>query len=1135
MKRYADMSQDETQIVSPTEGVLTHDFLSEDELKLSILQSLARFTQWVKNDYQVCTAPNSVGEACGCFKGENTMGNDEKGVRPNADLSMVCAFLVKYGKGVVDLPAGVTWDELEAMAMKTLVFAYSTHKANKLKTCSGDNYWGSVSTSDYAWESSLWAFSVAFSAYLQWDKLSTQQKGYVEKLLKAECNYELNRSIPTGYSGDTKAEENGWEADILAATLGLFPDDTLAPRWFERLRQFAINSYSHPSDATDQTVIDPDYDEVTVASLYRGANLYRDYTLQNHNYFHTSYQTSVIQESGEAALALALFQRGLHGQETWKTNALMHNNQKVQQEVLNWFSLPDGDVAMPNGNDWSIYLLASHHSTLACLLRNPDALLLESIAYKSFLARQQTTTDGALMLRSDVGARRMGCEAHKMVMTYLLHEMASTSDLMPTSFADYRSRVGQAHVVETQNVVRAFTPYRYTTFGWSTGLSSYTGYFVLNAPDKTRMVVPFRANNTGNLLGWYDVKGKKVNATPAVSGIYRLQDEGYVMNGELSANDGALSQRFALYSTPGNALIYLDHVKATQALTVTAEHGGLLAVSVDEYTRQQRTLYYEQDEAITHRQSDGSTLNQMNSRWINIDNTIGVLADHDGKVFSFGERFNNNSVMSAQFCAAYSNLSRTYQSGQVVDARQVVYYSLVDAATTQTLSRAKLSLKECLPQGWNGVIVADPDQTHYALVSNFAGDGSEGAVTQVMTALGAPVFSVPSVISAEGTEATFKLDNNHSVADVLRFFLTPVGGQLRAVQEQHHPDAVVLEALTDVSVMVKAVTDSAKVDAQQLTMRQGDCVRLYITDSTLHVDAAEQYADEPADTLLAGYTDVTEQYLQNASFEQDATYGTLSRNVTVNGVTYAECYTNNVGAIQSKWPNILPVKGWTPANKLTSGSNYCRMFSMPTSTTLFCVSPSNVGNYATQVFPMLTDSEGGERALCVLNSWDKGQNAITQSVSLPAGRYRLLVNMRYDCPNQMEHQVYAIKTPSNTNTSLTGVRCGGKQNFRFPSVAGEWQTLAFDFEQEKESSVEISMGYETSASVGAAHNTYLNIDHVRLLKADDELVNGITTLRSVQPQQQIVDLQGRRLDSHRQPMAPGIYIVNGRKMIWSGR
>ena len=54
-------------------------------MKSDLLQMLANFSTYLKNDFQN-EANNSVGEACGCFKGENTMANDEGGVRPNADL-----------------------------------------------------------------------------------------------------------------------------------------------------------------------------------------------------------------------------------------------------------------------------------------------------------------------------------------------------------------------------------------------------------------------------------------------------------------------------------------------------------------------------------------------------------------------------------------------------------------------------------------------------------------------------------------------------------------------------------------------------------------------------------------------------------------------------------------------------------------------------------------------------------------------------------------------------------------------------------------------------------------------------------------------------------------------------------------
>ena len=128
------MAQLENDVDSPTEDVLTEAFVSEDVMMDDLLRMLASFSSYVVNDYQECSAPNSIGEACGCFKGESTMRSNEAGVRTNADLSMICAFLVKYAQPKeIPLPSGVTYQMLKEYAMKSLTFAYSTHKANKLK------------------------------------------------------------------------------------------------------------------------------------------------------------------------------------------------------------------------------------------------------------------------------------------------------------------------------------------------------------------------------------------------------------------------------------------------------------------------------------------------------------------------------------------------------------------------------------------------------------------------------------------------------------------------------------------------------------------------------------------------------------------------------------------------------------------------------------------------------------------------------------------------------------------------------------------------------------------------------------------------------------------------------------------
>ena len=855
----------EEAVSSFTEGVIKADFVPEAAMKRDLLQMLANFSTYLVNDFQECQAPNSEGEACGAFKGENTMGNDERGVRPNADLSMICAFLVKYGKPAgVTLPTGVTWDKIKDMAKKSLVFAYSTHKANKLKVCSGGNYWGSTSTNDVAWESSLWAMSVAYSAFFQWDNLSDTQKGYIYELLKAECNYELYRNIPTGYAGDTKAEENGWEADILAATLGLFPNDPLADKWFKRLREFAINSYSHPSDVNNTNIIDEWYDNTTIADLYKGQNLYDDYSLQNHNLFHTSYQNVVQQELGEAALALKMFQMGLYGTEKWKTNALMHHNQEVQDNILNWLALPDGELAMPNGNDWSLFLYdqITSYSTMACFLRDPHALMLENMAYKYIQARQKTTTDGSWLLRADVGARRMGVEAHRVMMTYLMHDVLSTADLTATAWNDFNKQYGEARMIPCQNIVRASTDDRFSCFSWSKGLKSYTGYFAANSPDKNKIVVPYRAYNTGNLTGWYEVSQQNTNATPVVSGIYQLKGNGYVMNGELNVNDNKLNNRFAIYSTPQNALIYLDYVTANASATINAEKGGLLAISTDELMKTTRTLYYNKGEGISHKQLDGSAFTTFESEWVNIDNELGVISSGNGKKIGFGDRDANNSIYTSKLYPMYSNTSREVKAGAVVDVRNLVYYSNINAEKTQTMASNLLSLKDFLPAGWNGVIAPDNDCAYF-IVSNFKGENT-ATVKGLQYYKWAPVFEQPTTITNDASTVTFTAQQNHSVAQPITIMVKGNNLTAQLIDESSAYITANTNATISVGIAVKGQEEAAYLDGYNLKKNQ--TIRVYLNDN--NEVCAESVSPFP-EVKKTDYTD----YIINPSFEGDSKVG----------------------------------------------------------------------------------------------------------------------------------------------------------------------------------------------------------------------------------------------------------------------
>ena len=1031
----------EDAISSPTEGVITSNFVSEATMKSDLLQMLANFTTYIKNDYIDAAATNSVNEACGYFKGESSAASSEQGVRPNADLSMICAFLYKYGKDKVTLPTGVTWVDVNKMARKSLIFAYSTHKANKLKTCSAGDYWGSTSSTDYVWESSLWSMSVAYSAYFQYDSLSTAQKQYVSNLVKAECNYELTRTIPTGYSADTKAEENGWETNILACALGLYPNDVLASQWYDRLRSFAINCYSQINDATDASIIDPSYNTKTVKDLYVGKNLFDDYSLQNHSYFHTSYQNVVMQELGESYLAMKMFQTGINGSEKWKTNALMHNNQNVMDKILNKLALADGELAMPNGNDWSLFLYdqITSYATMACFQKDPNALMLENVAYKNIKARQATTTDGSWLLRPDVGARRMGVQAHRVMMTWLMHEMASTASVTPTIWTDFRKKFEIAEVFSTQNIVRANTKDRFTCFSWSSGISSYTGYFTQNCPDKNKIIVPYKANNTGNLLGWYTVSGKTTNAAPVTSGIYDLKGNSYTMNGVINTNDASLTNYFALYSTPGNALIYLDYVKANSAVTITGARGGLLAISTDDLTKLQRTIYHNNGRY----QTNGTSTVTFATSWANIDNQIGIVTPGISSM-AFGDRAANNSIYTTNFYPLYSATSRTVASGDVVDRRQMIYYSGVSADKTKEVAGNAVMLRDSLPTGWNGVIATDPDSVRYMLVSNFVG-ATTADMKAIKFAEGAPVFSVPTDISGGKSVAHFTLSASHSVGNALRVFVT--SGDITAQQATDSISAYLTNstgAVKTIGILINSTEGKLKGN---INVPANSRVLVSIKNGAL-ISADTPLPKEPTN-------DISVLALKNAGFDASpVTYnvaGTLNTSAVNmwNGLGYSSAYAYNL-------------TNWTNRSVVVSNSTFTATYAYGSAAKLNAISiPAS-------------DKNGISSGAClgVSSGWGIG-NAVqfTQQVILPAGNYKL----SYDSYN-------GNTTATTIIANLTGFKNGATTWYDATTnfTASVWTTSTATALFTTPFLGEVSVGASCS-SAGSGAGPKILMDNIRIL------------------------------------------------------
>jgi hypothetical protein len=138
--------------------------------------------------------------------------------------------------------------------------------------------------------------------------------------------------------------------------------------------------------------------------------------------------------------------------------------------------------------------------------------------------------------------------------------------------------------------------------------------------------------------------------------------------------------------------------------------------------------------------------------------------------------------------------------------------------------------------------------------------------------------------------------------------------------------------------------------------------------------------------------------------------------------------------------------------------------------------------------------------------------------------------MRYECPNETSNNGKLVTTSgNNNNTSLTGVKFGTTTDYRYPSERNTWQQLCYDFTLTTDLTVTLSLGFQASAGVGAANNTLLYIDNVRLLASNDNESTAIYERSATMPSPVLYDLQGRKVNAS--TVSRGIYVQNGKKRV----
>jgi hypothetical protein len=212
-------------------------------------------------------------------------GSSETAVRPAADQAFALAVGLRIG-GYERATA-----RRRRLAVRTILAELAGAHPN----------WGG------RWQSALWASRMGLAVVLLRDELPRRVRTAVRRVVQTEANRFIAYRVPYYRRGgailtpgDSKAEENAWNAAVLAAALDLMPDHPNAHAWAVKNRELLVAALARPEDTNGRYAW----------LLHGGSNINSDFTVANHGIAnHPDYAAAVLGLTDAQVLAAALVRR----------------------------------------------------------------------------------------------------------------------------------------------------------------------------------------------------------------------------------------------------------------------------------------------------------------------------------------------------------------------------------------------------------------------------------------------------------------------------------------------------------------------------------------------------------------------------------------------------------------------------------------------------------------------------------------------------------------------------------------------------------------------------------------------------------------------------------------------------------
>lgn len=332
---------------------------------LDYLQALLKFEPWAESTW----ADYERIPGAGYFGDGQSDGN--AGIRG----TMCIAFT--YGVLIDEFPDAPQRAHRLKRLEAALRYAEQTHESGPSVTIDGKKWGGKGNP----WQANAWAASMGFVAAMHEKELDPKVIEGCKRVVAAEADYRSEIPPATGYKRNTRSEENAWQSNILSLAPSWMPDHPRAKQWIEAAKLYMANSYTVPADSSGP-----------LKKWIMTQTLYPTYTLENHGFFHPSYQISGGMSLGDSYIMSTMLNPAV-GKEL--KPFIEHNMMPVWSVVKN-IMLDIGELAFPSGMDWALHQFedVNYIAWMAVYFNKPEAFRVQPRLAKQILHRQSVNGDG---------------------------------------------------------------------------------------------------------------------------------------------------------------------------------------------------------------------------------------------------------------------------------------------------------------------------------------------------------------------------------------------------------------------------------------------------------------------------------------------------------------------------------------------------------------------------------------------------------------------------------------------------------------------------------------------------------------------------------------------------------------------